>query len=37
MIEIRHSNMHDTEDTRAAYNQLYQDTGILLRDSFYLW
>ncbi len=37
MIEIRHSNMHDTEDTRAAYNQLYQGTGILLRDSFYLW
>lgn len=37
MIEIRHSNMHDTEDTRAAYNQLYQDTGILLRNSFYLW
>jgi SAM-dependent methyltransferase len=29
--------MHDTEDTRAAYNQLYQDTGILLRNSFYLW
>lgn len=37
MIEIRHSNMHDTEDTRAAYNQVYQGDGILLRDSFYLW
>ena len=37
MIEIRHSNMHDTEDTHAAYNQLYLGAGILLRDSFYLW
>jgi hypothetical protein len=37
MIEIRHSNMHDTEDTHAAYNQLYRGAGILLRDSFYLW
>ena len=37
MIEIRHTNMQDTEDTRAAYNQLYHHQGILLRDSFYLW
>jgi SAM-dependent methyltransferase len=37
MIEIRHSNMYDTEDTRVAYNQTYQGDGILLQDSFYLW
>ena len=37
MIEIRHSNMLETENTRAAYNQLYEREGILLRDSFYLW
>jgi SAM-dependent methyltransferase len=37
MIEIRHSNMQVTEDTRAAYNQVYQNEGILLIDSFYLW
>lgn len=37
MIEIRHSNMHHTEDTRAAYNQVFKGDGILLRDSFYLW
>ena len=37
MIEIRHPNMNKTEDTRAAYNELYRSTGILLRDSFYLW
>ncbi len=32
MLEIRHSNT-----TRDAYNQLYQDTDLLMRDSFYLW
>jgi SAM-dependent methyltransferase len=37
MIEIRHRNMEDTAATREAYNQLYRHTGILLRDSFYLW
>ncbi len=37
MIEIRHSNMISTEDTRLAYNQVYRDEGILMRDSLYLW
>jgi SAM-dependent methyltransferase len=37
MIEIRHSNMQDTEGTRLAYNHVYRGNGILLRDSFYLW
>lgn len=32
MLEIRHTNA-----TREAYEQLYQERGILLRDSFYLW
>jgi SAM-dependent methyltransferase len=37
MIEIRHLKINDTKDTRIAYNSLYRDSGILLRDSFYLW
>lgn len=37
MIEIRHSNMISTEDTRLAYNQVYRDEGILMRDLLYLW
>lgn len=32
MLEIRH-----VETTQAAYNEIYREDGILLRDSFYLW
>lgn len=37
MIEIRHNRMDNTTDTQQAYNQIYQQKGILLHDSFYLW
>lgn len=37
MIEIRHNQMLTTKDTRSAYNEIYQQKGILLKDSFYLW
>ncbi len=37
MLEIRHERMNDTAATQEAYNQIYSDTGILLRDSFYIW
>jgi SAM-dependent methyltransferase len=32
MLEISH-----LVDTRQAYDEIYHDSGILLRDSFYLW
>lgn len=32
MIEIRH-----VDNTQNAYNNIYDNEGILLRDSFYLW
>jgi SAM-dependent methyltransferase len=37
MLEIRHRGMRDTAATRDAYNRIYQESGIRLRDSFYLW
>ncbi len=37
MLEIRHRGMRRTADTQDAYNRLYREEGILLRDSFYLW
>lgn len=37
MIEIRHERMNTTDETRAAYNDLYEDGGIDLSDSYYLW
>lgn len=37
MIEIRHSGMSSSEDTKRAYDQIYSGDGILLRDSMYLW
>ena len=37
MIEIRHEKMGNTASTQEAYNRLYLEEGILLRDSFYLW
>lgn len=32
MLEIRHET-----NTRQAYDEIYDSSGILLRDSFYLW
>ncbi len=37
MIEIRHPDMSSTAATQGAYNEIYRNEGILLRDSFYLW
>ena len=37
MIEIRHTGMSSSEDTKRAYDQIYSGDGILLRDSMYLW
>ena len=37
MLEIRHLGIQNTGNTQKAYNQIYADEGILLRDSFYLW
>lgn len=37
MLEIRHTDKSDPDATRNAYNKIYSSTGILLRDSFYLW
>jgi len=37
MIEIRHPTIRQGRSTQAAYDDLYQEREILMRDSFYLW
>lgn len=37
MLEIRHTQMDTTADTRQAYDEIYAGEGILQLDSFYLW
>jgi len=37
MLEIRHEKMDDTRATLLAYDRLYAEKGIRLKDSFYLW
>lgn len=37
MIEIRHRTIRQGQSTQTAYNHLYQERDILMRDSFYLW
>lgn len=37
MLEIRHTDIQDPNATLDAYNEIYDQEGILLRDSFYLW
>lgn len=37
MLEIRHSQMDTTANTRQAYDEIYAGEGILQLDSFYLW
>lgn len=37
MIEIRHRALRQGQSTQSAYNALYQERDILMRDSFYLW
>lgn len=37
MIEIRHQDMNKTIDTKLAYDSIYSQEGIQLKDSFYIW
>lgn len=37
MIEIRHRAIRQGQSTQMAYDTLYQERDILMRDSFYLW
>jgi SAM-dependent methyltransferase len=37
MLEIRHDNINETPALLEAYNEIYRNKGILLRDSLYLW
>ena len=37
MLEIRHPRITNSDASQTAYNDIYKDKGILLRDSFYLW
>jgi len=37
MLEIRHRAIRLGQSTQMAYNSLYQERNILMRDSFYLW
>lgn len=37
MLEIRHRNIHDGMSVQAAYDVMYQDTNLMMRDSYYLW
>lgn len=37
MIEIRHRAIRQGQSTQMAYDTLYQERAILMRDSFYLW
>ncbi len=37
MIEIRHKTITNTSRSQSAYDSLYEDGGIDLSDSYYLW
>ncbi|CAG0935639.1 hypothetical protein TFLX_04487 [Thermoflexales bacterium] len=37
MIEIRHPEIDQSQDSQRAYDALYRGPGIALLDSFYLW
>lgn len=37
MLEIRHKAVADGQPTQDAYNEYYQESEILMRDSFYMW
>lgn len=37
MIEIRHKTIHDGQSIQDAYDDLYQERELRMRDSFYLW
>jgi SAM-dependent methyltransferase len=37
MLEIRHRAVHDGQSIQDAYDDMYQQRDLLMRDSFYLW
>ncbi len=37
MIEIRHPELQAGQTVREAYEELYRERTLLMRDSFYLW
>jgi SAM-dependent methyltransferase len=37
LLEIRHPGVEEPSDSRLAYESIYREEGIVLRDSFYLW
>jgi len=37
MIEIRHQAIHKGQSIQDAYDELYHERDLLMRDSFYLW
>lgn len=37
MIEIRHKSIHEGQSIQDAYDDLYQERELRMRDSFYLW
>lgn len=37
MLEIRHKAVADGQTTQDAYNEFYQESDMLMRDSFYMW
>ncbi len=37
MLEIRHQAVHDGQSIQEAYDDFFQESVILMRDSFYLW
>ncbi|MEZ4580536.1 MAG: hypothetical protein R2851_01555 [Caldilineaceae bacterium] len=37
MLEIRHRHVHDGMTVKDAYDEMYVDTDLSMRDSYYLW
>ncbi|MGL4648342.1 MAG: class I SAM-dependent methyltransferase [Caldilineaceae bacterium] len=37
MIEIRHRAIHEGQSIQDAYDELYLERTLIMRDSFYLW
>lgn len=37
MLEIRHEGMQASAATQEAYNTIYRSSGLMQRDSYYMW
>lgn len=37
MLEIRHEGMQALSNTQQAYNNIFHSSGLMQRDSYYLW